>query len=148
MRTPVESRVTLLPIQGPQSGLIRISIANGHLTRQTVYPHATRGLYDPYQPLHRKDADVLHLGKSGIIAGLVTRNRNRITKSRQASYTDRHLLRALGVRREPAGTALRNEFVERGIETHLVGWAAGPGRFYDAIHSAYFTARTVLQWDH
>jgi hypothetical protein len=78
-----------------------------------------------------------HLGKPGLIAGLVTRN--RITKSRQATYTARPLPSALGVRREPAGTALRDEVVDRG----LVGWAADPERVYNAIHSAYFTARTV-----
>lgn len=49
----------------------------------------------------------------------------------------------LALGREPADNTLYRELLDRGVETHLVGSAVGPGRVYDAIHSAYFTARTV-----
>lgn len=81
-----------------------------------------------------------HLGTPGRIAGLVTRN--RLVKSPQATANPDGTVteRTVNHYRRLGGVGL---VMDECIETHLVGSAASPGRVYAAIHSAYFTARTV-----
>ncbi|NKY43834.1 oxidoreductase [Nocardia cerradoensis] len=48
---------------------------------------------------------------------------------------------ALG--RVPASNELADELRSAGVDVHVIGSALRPGRVYDAIHSAFFTARAI-----
>jgi hypothetical protein len=49
----------------------------------------------------------------------------------------------LALGRRHADGALADELRATGVDVHVVGSARRPGRVYDAIHTAFFTARNI-----
>ena len=49
----------------------------------------------------------------------------------------------LAMGREPSSSPLAAELADAGVPVVSIGSAQAPGRVYDAIHTAYFTARHI-----